>query len=110
MAVTEIALEWAGRVLEAFDTGKVGQYGPYTIEIGKSRVLRRGSTIELKWPAGKRVKITAPSVDGNNGYVGRLGWAWRNLGEAALRVVPDGCGWGQRDGMYKEDNVVEVAP
>lgn len=105
----EIALEWASRALEAFEDGCEGQYGPYTVEIGKYRVLRRGPIIDLSWPAGRRVKITGPSVDGYGGHTGRLGWAWINQGEGALRVVPDGCGWRQRAGIYLPVSIEEVA-
>ena len=108
-ATVEIALEWASRALAAFDEGRAGQYGPYKVEIGKTRVLRRGPIIDLMWPAGRRVKITGPSVDGYTGHIGRCGWAWKATGEAAIRVVPDGGGWKQCAGLYPAQSIEEVA-
>ena len=109
MADIELAQEFASRALAAFDVGAVGQYGPYTVEIGKHRVLRRGPIIDMSWPVGKRVEIIGPDVTGDARYKDRRGWAWHNLGEGAVRVVPDGCGWPQRDGLYYADSIKEVA-
>lgn len=105
----ETALEWAGRALAGFDAGAEGQYGPYTVEVGENRVLRRGSTIEIMWPAGWRVSIIGPDVVNDSRHVGKRGWAWQAFGEDAIRVVPDGGGWRHRAGLYPAQSIEEVA-